>query len=68
MDAIFLRIFFFMETLLKGVCAKHNFMDIFKNFIVFDHSVNPAAKIVARNHQFLGGNRAIEAVREHEQR
>jgi type I restriction enzyme R subunit len=57
-----------METLLKGVCAKHNFMDIFENFIVFDHSVNPAAKIVARNHQFLGGNRAIEAVREHEQR
>ena len=25
-----------METLLKGVCAKHNFMDLFENFILFD--------------------------------
>ncbi|MFH1310522.1 MAG: type I restriction endonuclease, partial [Candidatus Omnitrophota bacterium] len=25
-----------METLLKGICAKNNFMDIFENFIVYD--------------------------------
>ncbi len=57
-----------METLLKGVCAKNNFMDIFENFIVFDHSINPAVKIVARNHQFLGVNRAMEAIRDRKQR
>jgi type I restriction enzyme R subunit len=57
-----------METLLKGVCNKSNFMDIFENFIVFDHSVNPTAKIVARNHQFLGVNRAVEAVDDRRQR
>jgi len=51
-----------METLLKGICAKRNFMDIFENFIVFDESTGEPKKILARNHQFLGVNRAIEAV------
>ena len=51
-----------METLLKGVCGKRNFMDLFENFIVFDESSGRPIKIVARNHQFLGVNRAIEAV------
>ena len=52
-----------METLLKGVCNKHNFMDLVENFIVFDESLGETRKIMARNHQFLGVNRAIEAVR-----
>jgi type I restriction enzyme R subunit len=53
-----------METLLKGVCEKTNFMDLLENFIVFDDSAGEPKKILARNHQFLGVNRAIEAVRE----
>lgn len=53
-----------METLLKGVCDKRNFMDLFENFIVFDDSSGSTVKILARNHQFLGVNRAIEAVRD----
>jgi len=57
-----------METLLKGVCAKQNFMDIFENFIVFDDSSGESKKILARNHQFLGVNRAIEAVRDRKNR
>jgi type I restriction enzyme R subunit len=52
-----------METLLKGVCHKKNFMDIFENFIVFDTQSKEEVKIVARNHQFLGVNSAIEAVK-----
>jgi type I restriction enzyme R subunit len=51
-----------METLLKGVCAKANFLDLVENFIVFDDSAGESRKILARNHQFLGVNRAIEAV------
>ena len=51
-----------METLLKGVCDKRNFMDLFENFIVFDDSTGRLAKILARNHQFLGVNCAIQAV------
>ena len=53
-----------METLLKGVCNKRNFIDIVENFILFDESAGEVRKILARNHQFLGVNRAIEAVRE----
>ena len=53
-----------METLLKGVCDKRNFMDLVENFIVFDDSAGELRKILARNHQFLGVNRAVEAVRD----
>lgn len=52
-----------METLLKGVCAKSSFMDLVENFILFDTSAGEPRKILARNHQFLGVNRAIDAVR-----
>ena len=52
-----------METLLKGVCDKRNFMDLLENFIVFDDSSGEPKKILARNHQYLGVNQAIEAVR-----
>lgn len=57
-----------METLLKGVCAKAALMDVFENFIVFDDSSGKAVKIVAKNHQFLGVNRAVAAVRDREKR
>jgi len=57
-----------METLLKGICAKKNFMDMVENFIVFDDSFGEPRKILARNHQFLGVNRAIEAVEDRENR
>jgi len=57
-----------METLLKGVCNKRNFMDIFENFIVFDDSTGGLVKIVARNHQFLGVNKAVQAVGERKAR
>lgn len=53
-----------METLLKGVCDKRHFIDLFENFIVFDDSGGRTAKIVARNHQYLGVNRAIRAVQD----
>lgn len=52
-----------METLLKGTCSKANLLDLFENFIVYDESAGAVAKILARNHQFLGVNRAVEAVK-----
>jgi type I restriction enzyme, R subunit len=57
-----------METLLKGVCSKQSLMDIFENYIIFDDSGEKTAKIIARNHQFLGVNNAIEAVRDRKNR
>jgi len=57
-----------MQTLLKGVCDKRNFMDLVENFIVFDDSSGQTVKIIARNHQLLGVNRAIDAVLKREGR
>lgn len=57
-----------METLLKGGCDKRNFIDLFENYILFDDSTGKLVKIVARNHQFLGVNKAIQAVRDREAR
>ena len=57
-----------METLLKGVCNRRNFLDLVENFILFDDSTGETRKILARNHQFLGVNRAVEAVRDRKAR
>lgn len=57
-----------METLLKGVCDKRNFLDLVENFILFDDSAGETKKVIARNHQFLGVNRAIESVRDRKAR
>ena len=57
-----------LETLLKGVCSKTNFIDLLENFILFDDGGEKLVKIVARNHQYLGVNRAITAVRDRKAR
>ncbi len=57
-----------METLLKGVCDKRNFIDLLENFILFDDQAGEPKKILARNHQYLGVNRAIEAVKDRKNR
>ena len=51
-----------METLLKGICTKSNFLDIFENFVLFDESGEEHTKVVAQNQQYLGVNRALRAV------
>ncbi len=50
-----------LETMLRGICKKENFLDLFENFILYDHSDGRTAKILARNHQYLGVNEAIKA-------
>ena len=50
-----------LETMLRGICKKENFLDLFENFILFDHSGGHTAKILARNHQYLGVNEAMKA-------
>ena len=57
-----------LDTMLIGMCNKRTFMDLFENFILFDHSGAKTAKILARNHQYLGVNQAIEAYRNRELR
>lgn len=50
-----------MDTMLVGMCNKRTFMDLFENFILYDHSGTKTAKILARNHQYLGVNEAVAA-------
>ena len=50
-----------LETMLLGICNKSNFMDLFENFILYDHSGGRIAKIFSRNHQYLGVNETVES-------
>ena len=50
-----------LETMLRGMCDREALLDLFQNFILFDHFDTPAAKTMARNHQYLGVNEALEA-------
>ena len=50
-----------LETMLRGICNKANFLDLLENFILYDHSDGTTTKILARNHQYLGVNEAVKA-------
>lgn len=50
-----------LETMLRGICKKENFLDLLENFVLFDHSDGHITKILARNHQYLGVNEAVKA-------
>lgn len=50
-----------LETMLRGICKKDNFLDLLENFILYDHSGGNTIKILARNHQYLGVNEAVKA-------
>ena len=50
-----------LETMLRGICKKENFIDLLENFILYDHSGGSTVKILARNHQYLGVNEAVRA-------
>lgn len=49
-----------LDTIIKGTCDKSRLLDLFENFILFDSSVGSVSKLIARNHQFIGVNKAIE--------
>ena len=50
-----------LEAMIRGTCDKEKVLDILENFVLYkDDSV----KIIPKNHQYLGVNQAIEAVRD----
>jgi len=55
-----------LPTMLRGICKKDNFLDLLENFILYDHSDGRTAKIMARNHQYLGVNQAAEMYKNRE--
>jgi type I restriction enzyme, R subunit len=56
------------QALLDGMLAKDRLLDIVESFILFDDSrAGGTRKIVARNHQVLGVNRAVASVQRQEE-
>ncbi|MDP3850727.1 MAG: type I restriction endonuclease [Luteolibacter sp.] len=56
------------EVLLNGMLAKEQLLDLVENFILFDDSrPGGTRKIVARNHQVLGVNLAVDSVERQEE-
>ena len=49
-----------LDTILKGICDKSRMLDLFENYILFDSSIGSVIKLIARNHQFIGVNKAID--------
>lgn len=48
-----------LETAIRGMCDKRRLLDIVENFTVFETARGGLIKKVAKNHQYLGVNKAI---------
>lgn len=56
------------EALLNGMLAHDRLLDFIENFVLFDESKPGATrKVIARNHQVLGVNRAVASVARQEE-
>ncbi len=53
-----------LETVAWGTCEKHRLLDLVENFVLFADAGGALTKLLAKNHQYLGVNNAIEAVHE----
>ena len=52
-----------LETILKGTCDRRRLLDIIENFTLFMEVQGGLIKLIAKNHQYLGVNNAINALR-----
>ena len=57
-----------LETALRGTCEPHRLLDLAENFVAFTERPGGLVKAFAKNHQFLGVNNSLEALRELKQR
>jgi type I restriction enzyme, R subunit len=51
-----------LETMLRATCEPPRFLDLVENFLLFEDARGGLRKVLAKYHQVLGVNRAIEAV------
>ncbi len=51
-----------LETILKGICDHRRLLDIIENFTLFMEVQGGLIKLIAKNHQYLGVNNAVEAL------
>ena len=53
-----------LETILRGTCEPARLLDLVENFILFMETRGGIIKLVAKNHQYLGVNNALEALKQ----
>jgi type I restriction enzyme R subunit len=51
-----------LETIIRGTCDPEKLLDLTENFLLYNERSTGTAKLVAKNHQYLGVNKAIEKV------
>jgi type I restriction enzyme R subunit len=52
-----------LETMIRGTCDKEKLLDLVENFALFEEASGGLLKKVAKNHQYLGVNNAISALK-----
>jgi type I restriction enzyme R subunit len=53
-----------LETMIRGTCEKVRLLDLLENFTLFMELQGGLVKLLGKNHQYLGVNNAIEALRD----
>ena len=51
-----------LETIIRGTCDPAKLLDLVENFILYWETTGGLAKILAKNHQYLGVNNVLQAV------
>ena len=57
-----------LETALRGTCDPYRLLDLVDNFVAYTERPGGLVKALAKNHQYLGVNNSLEALRELQQR
>jgi type I restriction enzyme, R subunit len=53
-----------LETMIRGVCEPARLLDLVENFTLFSEAKGETNKLLAKNHQYLGVNKAITAAQQ----
>ncbi|MBN1629709.1 MAG: type I restriction endonuclease subunit R [Thermoleophilia bacterium] len=53
-----------LETTIRGTCERSRFLDLAKNSLLFVNAAGGPVKLMAKNHQYLGVEAAIGALRD----
>jgi len=56
-----------LDTMIRGACGPSRLLDILENFILYSEESVGLVKFIAKNHQYIGVNNAIESLNNVEQ-
>jgi type I restriction enzyme R subunit len=52
-----------LDTIIRGTCEPSRLLDILENFILYSEESTGIVKFIAKNHQYIGVNNAIESLK-----